>query len=106
RGNSVRVSLPASVRFEAAAGEDASMEVDGGEGSKKLFTGKVRTVRRDFRRIYVTLADAATDLASYRPCQTFEKQNAKQGIRTLASDAGVNLSDVDVDLDLPAYVAQ
>ncbi|HEU4432609.1 MAG TPA: hypothetical protein VFR51_04385 [Pyrinomonadaceae bacterium] len=106
RGNSVRVSLPATVRFEAAPADDAAMDVDGGEGLKKLFTGKVRTVRRDFRRIHVTLADAATDLAAYRPCQTFEKQNAKQVIRTLASDAGVNIGDIDVDLDLPAYVAQ
>ena len=106
RGNSVRVSLPAAVRFEAAPGDDASMDVDGGEGTKKLFTGKVRTVRRDFRRIHVMLADAATDLAAYRPCQTFEKQNAKQVIRTLASDAGIDVGDVDVDLDLPAYVAQ
>jgi hypothetical protein len=51
RGNSVHVSLPASVRFEAAAGDDASMEIDGGEGAQKLFTGKVRAVRRDFRSI-------------------------------------------------------
>lgn len=106
RGNSVCISLPASVRFEAAPGDDASMDVDGGEGSKKMFTGKVRTVRRDFRRIHATLADAATDLAAYRPCQTFENQNAKQVIKTLASDAGVDVGDVDVDLDVPAYVAQ
>ena len=106
RGNSVRISLPATVRFEAAHGDDASMDVDGGEGAQKLFTGKVRTVRRDFRWIHVTLADAATDLAAYRPCQTFEKQNAKQVIRTLASDVNVNVTDVDVDIDLPAYVAQ
>lgn len=105
RGSSVHVSLPYGVRFEAAPGDDASMNVDGGEGSKKLFTGKVRAVHRDFRRIRATLSDVATDLAAYRPCQTFEKQNAKQVIRTLASDAGATLGDVDVDLDLTAYVA-
>lgn len=105
RGGSVTVSLPAGVRFEAVAGDDASMDLDGGEGTETIFTGKVLAVRRDFRRIRVTLADAAADLAAYRPSQTFEKQNAGRVIRTLASDAGVTAGSIDVDIDLPAYVA-
>lgn len=106
RGSSVRVSLPASVRFEGVPGDDASVNLDGGEGVSKLFTGKIREVHRGFGYVRATLADAASDLAAYRPCQTFEKQNAKQVIKTLASDAGATVGDVDVDLDLPAFVAQ
>jgi hypothetical protein len=105
RGGSVTVTLPASVRFETAAGDDASMDVDGGEGQEPIFTGKVRFIRHDFRRIRVTLADAAADLAAYKPSQTFEKQNAGRVIRTLAADAGVTVGSIDVDIDLPTYVA-
>jgi hypothetical protein len=106
RGSSVGLSLPTGVRFEAVPGDPAAVAINGGEGSRKLFTGRVRTVRRDFRRIRATLTDAATNLGAYRPCETFEKQNAKQVIKTLASDAGAEVGNVDLDLDLPAYVAQ
>jgi hypothetical protein len=105
RGGSASVTLPAGVRFEAEAGDDATLEADGGEGPRTLLTGKVRAVRRDFRGVRVTLADAAADLAAYRPCQTFERQNAGQVIRALVSGAGATAGVVAVDLDLPSYVA-
>ncbi len=105
RGGSVEVRLPASARFEASAGDDAQVDVDGGEGSERVLTGKVREV---VRTPYVTIArlhDAGGILAEYRPSVTFEHQSAADVVRGLASDAGVSVGRLDLDLDLVAYVA-
>src|SRR5205085_954461 len=80
-------------------------DVDGGEGSKTVLKGKVRTIRRNLDRISVTVADAAAGLAALRPSATYEKQSAAQVIKKLVSDASVQTGDVDIDLGLPAYVA-
>jgi hypothetical protein len=105
RGASAEINLPASVRFEATAGDDASLQMDGGERAGTILTGKVHSIRRNVDSIAVTIADAAGDLAAFRPSATYEKQGASQIIRSLASDTNVSAGDVDIDLDLPAYVA-
>ncbi len=105
RGSSAEIRLPAGVRFEAAPGDDASLDVDGGEGSSAILTGKVRAIRRTIDAIVVVIADAAGDLASLRPSVTFEKQAASQIIKKLATEASVTAGTIDIDLDLPAYVA-
>lgn len=105
RGGSATVRLPSGVRFEAAIGDDATLDLDGGEGAETLLTGKVRAIRRSHRGLSVVVADAAADLAGYRPCQTFEKQSAAQVVRALVADAGTSTGSVRLDLDLPAYVA-
>jgi hypothetical protein len=105
RGCSAEVRLPARARFEAGPGDEASLEADGGEGAGPILTGTVRAVRRDLDAIAVTIADAAADLAAYRPSSTFERQGAARIVRTLAADIGIVPGDVDLDLDLAAYVA-
>lgn len=105
RGGSAEVTLPASVRFEAVAGDEAKLDVDGGEGSKTILTGKVRAVRRTVDQIRVTVGDAGPELADYRPSSTFEGQDAASVIRKLVSDAGVQAVRIDIDLDLAAYCA-
>jgi hypothetical protein len=105
RGSSAEIELPGSVRFEAAAGDDASLEMDGGEGTATILTGKVHSIRRNLDSIAVTIADAAGDLAALHPSVTYGKQGASQVIRSLASDANVSAGAVDIDLDLPFYVA-
>lgn len=105
RGSSAEIRLPASVRFEAVPGDEATLDVDGGEGSNTILTGRVRTIRRTLDTVIVTVADAAGDLAALRPSATFEKQGAAQIVKKLASDAAVTPGTIDLDLDLPAYVA-
>jgi prophage tail gpP-like protein len=105
RGSSFEVRLPANARFEAAPGDDAELKADGGEGSELVLKGKVQRVQRDVRGINVIAADAAADLATFRPTATYEKQSAADVIRALAGEVQASVSDMDLDLPLPAYVA-
>jgi hypothetical protein len=105
RGSSFEVSLPPNARFAAAPGDDADLKVDGGEGSEVVLKGKVRRVQRDVRGINVTAADVATDLATFRPTATYEKQSAADVIRALAGEVHASVSDMDLDVPLPAYIA-
>jgi hypothetical protein len=104
RGNSAEIALPSNVRFEASRGDKAIVSVDGGEGAQTVLTGKVRSIRRDFELIRVTLSDTG-DLAGYRPSATLEGQDAQAVVNKLASDVSVSTGDVDIDLDLAACVA-
>ena len=103
--NWAEVRIPVNVRFEAAPGDDALLDIDGGEGTKTVLTGKVRQVRRSFTGIQVIIADGSDALAALRPSVTYQRQNAGQVIRALGADAGASLGSVDLDIDLPAYVA-
>lgn len=105
RGGSVEVRLPASVRFEASAGDEALVDVDGGEGSERVLTGKVREVIRTPLVTVVRLHDAGGVLAEFRPSVTFERRSAADVVRGLASEMGVRVGQLNVDLDLAAYVA-
>ena len=105
RGSTAEIHLPFGVRFEAAPGDEATLDINGGEGAKTILTGKVRTVRRTLDAIVVTVTDAAGALGSFRPAATFEKQSASQIIKKLASDVAVTPGSIDVALDLAAYVA-
>ncbi len=104
RGNSAEVALPSNVRFEAASGDKAIVSLDGGEGAQTVLTGKVNSIRRDFEIIHVVMTDIG-DLAGYRPSATLEGQDAKAVVNKLASDVSVSTGDVDIDLDLGAFVA-
>ncbi|HSD77785.1 MAG TPA: hypothetical protein VLA98_10280 [Solirubrobacteraceae bacterium] len=103
--NACTVTLPAGVRFEAAPGDPAAIELDGGEGAETVLTGTVRAVRASLHGIRVVAADGSADLAALRPAATYERQDAGAVIRALASDAGADLGRLDVDLALAAYVA-
>lgn len=105
RGGAAELSLPAAVRFEAAPGDRASLDLDGGEGTSTVLTGKLRAVGAAFTSRLAQLSDAAGALADYRPAVTFERQSAAQIIRKLASDVSITVGDVELELELPAYVA-
>jgi hypothetical protein len=104
RGNSAEVALPSTVRFEASSGDKAIVSLDGGEGAQTVLTGKVTSIRRDFETIRVLVSDIG-DLAGYRPSATLEGQDAKAVVNKLASDVSLSTGDVDIDLDLGAFVA-
>jgi hypothetical protein len=105
-----RVVLPAAVRFEAAPGDDAEVVLDGGDSggpgaSATVLTGAVRAVRRSARVIEVVVADAGSALARLRPGVTYTDQDGAAVVRALAGLAGVDIAEVDIDLDLAFYVA-
>ena len=105
RGGSVDVRLPAGVRFDASPGDDASVDVDGGEGSERVLTGTLRRGRSNAVRHDCAPARCGWRLAELRPSVTFEQRAARDIIRGLASEVGVRVGRIDIDLDLVAYVA-
>jgi hypothetical protein len=105
RGGSVEVRLPAAARFEAVPGDDAEVDADGGEGSERLLTGRVREVIRTPTATVARLHDAGGILGEFRPSATYENQSGADIVRQLASEVAVSVDRLDLDLDLPAYVA-
>ena len=103
--NSFRITLPAAAQLDAAPGEEASLELDGGEGAETVMTGTIRSLHRGLLQNEVVGIDGGALLAAYRPALTFEKQAAREVIRGLAQNAGVDLDAIDLDLPLASYVA-
>ena len=97
--------LPRGVDFTAAVGDDGQLELDGGDGSQKVLTGKISASQNDTHGLRVTVSDAGAGLGALRPAATYEKQSAKDVIRALAGDAGVSIGSLDIDLPLAVYVA-
>ena len=103
--NSFRVMLPVSAQLDAELGENASLNLDGGEGSEIVLTGKIDSIQRRFQTAEIVAVDGASQLAAFRPAATYEKQAAKEVIRGLASEASVDVGNIDLDVPLAAYVA-
>lgn len=103
--NRFQVRLPAKARFDAAPGDPATLELDGGEGSARVITGEIAAVRRSVLRTDVVGADGGARLSALRSAATYEKQTTKNIIRSLAEDAGVEVGSLAVDLTLATYVA-
>ena len=103
--DSFRVTLPARADVTCVPGDQALLELDGGEGSTTVITGKVRGVRRGLDGIEVWAADAGADLAAVRPAATYVGQAGEDVVSALAGEAGVSLGAVDLDLPLASYVA-
>lgn len=103
--NRFRAILPAGAKITAAPGDDANLELNGGEGASTVIKGKLRRLRTGLLSTEALVADAGADLAGFRPRATYEKQSAKEVIRALASERQVKVSTVDIELALAAYVA-
>jgi hypothetical protein len=103
--NQVRFGLPAGVSIEALPGDAATVELDGGEGSQTVLTGKVQGLSHHFHETEVWLADGGAMLSALHPAATYEKQAADEIVRALGSEAGVDVGEVDLDLPLAVYVA-
>lgn len=103
---SSRVTVPCSLRVDAVPGDDIVIALSGEDSAEvTVFTGQVRAVTRGLALTTVDATDGSGALAAIRTGNTFEQQNASATITALARDAGVDVGTVDVDLDLPTYVA-
>jgi hypothetical protein len=101
----LEVDLPPGVEFDAEPGDDALLELDGGEGAAKVFTGKISTLRRTLRGLHVTAHDGALLLGRYRPSMALEQVSAGDVVERLCRDAGVDTGDVASGPQLNLYVA-
>jgi hypothetical protein len=102
--------LPAGAPLRAAPGDPVTLDLDGGDtdgkgGSGTVFTGTVTAIRRDPTTARVHAVDAAGLLAQLRPATTYEQVNAATVIRDLASQAGVDLGELDDGVALAWYPA-
>lgn len=102
---SARVRLPQGVSVDAAPGDPAKLELDGGDGPATVLTGAVATIAPDLHGTTVTVADAGAALGALRPSSTYRDKDAGGVIRALASDAAVDIGTLDLELDLAAYAA-
>lgn len=103
--DSAQVTVAAGVRVDALPGDDAVIELDGGEGAATVLTGVVDRVERQHGGTLVSVTDAGAALAATRPSETYNGLPAMRIIAELASAAGVSTGVVAAALQTSAYVA-
>jgi hypothetical protein len=101
----LEVTLPRDVRFDAAAGDEVKLELDGGEGALQVFTGEVSSIRRSLRGVGITAHDGGLALGRYRPTLSIEGSTVGEIIEALASDAGVDTGTLEDGPKIALYVA-
>jgi len=92
------VLLPHAVAMEAVPGDDVALDLDGGEGSTRVFTGKLDRIVRSAAGVRLEAVNGGPALALFRPALSLQSLSAGDAIRRLTADAGV---DVDVEDDGP-----
>ena len=103
--NQARILFPAQVPIEAAPDDNAEVSLNAGDGAVAVLTGIVQSVERGVHQTVVSLTDGGHELGRYRPAATFEKQNAANIARTLASDLNIEVDDAGIDLSIPMFAA-
>lgn len=103
--NCADVLVAADVRVDATPGTEASLDLDGGDGSATVLTGHVVHVGRTATGTRVRLADGGADLAAVRPHETYSGLTGTQLIAKLAGLAGVDVGLVVATTQTAAYVA-
>ena len=101
----LEADLPAPAPLSAGVGDPVTLDLDGGEGGTRVFTGTVTALRRTPAGIRVHAVDAAGLLARLRPATSYEQVNAGTVIRDLADQAGIDTGDVDDGVALAWYPA-
>jgi hypothetical protein len=101
----LEVRLPDGVRLDAQTGDDAILKLDGGEGAKPVFTGKLSAIAHAASGPRVTAHHGAFALARYRPSLTLEQVAVGDVISKLCADADVDTGEVASGPTLSLYVA-
>jgi hypothetical protein len=103
--NLARILFPAEVAIQAAPDDNAEVSLNAGDGATTVITGIVKSVERKPYHTVVNVTDGGHELGRYRPAATFEKQNAANVARSLASDLNISVASAAIDLSLPMYAA-
>ncbi len=104
--NTLELGIAAGVEVSADPGDEAVVELDGGDGGATVITGTVAALRRGPRETVVAIVDGGAALARLRPYQTFEGLGAAQVVSELADAAGVGTGSVLALGQTAAFVAQ
>lgn len=99
------VRLPAEAPLSATIGDSVELTLKSGEKEKKVFTGKLDSVRRGFDDVRITALNAGAELSRYRPAVTYEQVSAGTVVRNLASSASVDTGNIEDGISLAFYVA-
>ncbi|MEF8706863.1 MAG: hypothetical protein V5B07_10545 [Candidatus Accumulibacter sp. UW27] len=86
------------------AGEPLQVELDGGEGLRKVFTGTVDTVRVDVSGQHVTAYDDLHKLAGLETEASYEDVDVDFVIRDVLQRAGITPGRITQGFHLPSYV--
>ncbi|MBR0674246.1 hypothetical protein [Neoroseomonas soli] len=97
--------LPAAADVSAAPGDPVTLDLDGGEGSETVFTGRIALIRRRFDAIEVVARGGADRLARARPVLALSGLTAGEAIRRLADAASVEAGEVAPGPTLAIYAA-
>jgi hypothetical protein len=92
------VLLPHGVAVEAVPGEEVALDLDGGEGSARVFTGLLDRLVRTAEGVRLEAVNGGSALAAFRPALSLQSLSAGDAIRRLTGDMEV---DVDVGDDGP-----
>ncbi|MET0662497.1 MAG: contractile injection system protein, VgrG/Pvc8 family [Ilumatobacteraceae bacterium] len=103
--NRADVSIAAGVAVDATPGTDATVELDGGDGSATVITGIVDHVDRRSDGTAVAITDGGAALARVRPQETYNGMLATQIISKLAQLADVQTGLIVATTQTSAYVA-
>lgn len=104
--NVLELAIAAGVEVSATPGDEAVIELDGGDGAATVISGTVSVVRRSPRETVVTVVDGGAALARLRQYQTFEGLAASQVVAKLADAAGVDTGSLLALGQTAAFVAQ
>ena len=106
RIDALTVRLPRAAPFDADLGDDAALDLDGGEGSETAFTGTIAGIEHGYDEIRVRVLDGGAALAQARPATTYEHASASRVVRELCGDAGVDIGDLEDGPTFAFYAAE
>jgi hypothetical protein len=106
RLDALTVRLPSSAPFDADLGDDASLDLDGGEGAQTAFTGTIAAIERGYDGVRVRVLDGGAVLAQARPATTYEQASASRVVSELCGDCGVDTGDLADGPTFAYYAAE
>ena len=102
----LEVVLPANVTLYARPGDDCRLEIDGGDGSGAVFSGRVSGIRRTLTAVRITAHNGGIALARYRPNLTLEQLSIGDVITSLCADSDVDIVANVEGAMLALYIAE
>lgn len=102
----LELALPAATRFDGALGDEVGLELDGGEGSTKVFAGRLTAVQRGLRSLRLTAHGHALALARVRPAGAYEKLSVQAIVERLTEDLGLDLAIREADMPTALFVCE
>lgn len=83
--------LPRQTRVDASIGDRVELELDGGDGSVKVFTGTLTAVGSDASGVHLIAHNGGHDLARSWPAVSLEQLSLGDVVATICDDAGIRV---------------